>query len=110
MNEEEAKLKTTLLHLRAGRKGSGDDLHPEQLLPDMLKHIGSTDPELRDDLIYSTICRWTKQRNISPAAMRRLLVSAMDKDHLFQDRGKGDGFGIYPVFFGAYSPRSGVYA
>lgn len=109
MNEEEAKLKTTLLHLRAGRKGTGDDLHPEQLLPDMLNHIGSTDPELRDDLIYSTICRWTKQRHISPAAMRRLLVSAMDEDHLFFRIGEKGTDSVFTRSFSALILPVAVY-
>jgi len=109
MNEEEAKLKTTLLQLRAGRKGTGDDLHPEQLLPDMLTHIGSTDPELRDDLIYGTICRWTKQRSISPEAMRRLFVSAMDEDHLFFGIGEKGRDSVFTRSFSALILPVAVY-
>lgn len=50
----------------------------------MLRHIGDTDAELRDTLIYETFCQWISEKaRLSDDALRRILAVLLDHDHLF---------------------------
>ncbi|MDR9856046.1 DUF2785 domain-containing protein [Paenibacillus sp. VCA1] len=106
----ETLLKKELLRLRPKGEGSNPDCpQPEAFIPEMLRHIGSTDPELRDDLIYGTICRWTKQGKIAPAAMRTLLRTAMDDNHLFYGIGEKGTDSVFTRSFSALILPVAVY-
>jgi hypothetical protein len=54
-----------------------------QLLPDMLHHIGSTDPELRDTLIYATLATWITQDTFTSDELKPLLQNVLNDKHLF---------------------------
>lgn len=57
-------------------------------VPSMLKYIGDTDSELRDDLIYSTFCEWIFEKEyISKEELRRILSVLIDENHLFYNIG-----------------------
>lgn len=50
----------------------------------MLQYIGDPDPELRDDLIYSTYYHWIiKKKLFTEAELRGLLTVLTDDQHLF---------------------------
>ncbi len=53
----------------------------------MMTHLGSPDPELRDDLIYETLAVWA-QRVFDDDQLRALLALALDDEHLFYGLGE----------------------
>ena len=55
--------------------------HPE-LCWDMLEHIGSTDPELRDTLIYELLASWIEAGAYSQETMRRMMAICLDEGHI----------------------------
>ncbi len=48
----------------------------------MLEHIGSLDPQLRDELIYETFSQWIHQGRYSPMQLQDLLLVCLDQRHL----------------------------
>lgn len=81
MTESDLKIALQNLH--------GQTFHPSSeealaLLPAMLEHVGSTDAELRDELIYSTFVNWIyTQRLFSAERMRAILHMVLDEQHMF---------------------------
>jgi len=59
----------------------------EIYLLSMLAHIGTADPELRDELIYETFARWIGEGVFGAATLRHILSTALDADHLFLQLG-----------------------
>ncbi|WP_424359527.1 DUF2785 domain-containing protein [Methanocella sp. MCL-LM] len=53
------------------------------LVPGMLENIGSTDPVLRDDLIYETFAGWIEADKFSPGELKHLLNTCLDDSHAF---------------------------
>lgn len=50
----------------------------------MLQYVGDTDPELRDDLIYATFCRWICEKEyFTNEELIKLLDQLLDENHLF---------------------------
>ncbi|QHE51431.1 DUF2785 domain-containing protein [Pontibacillus sp. HMF3514] len=61
------------------------------LLDDMLKHIGSPDPVLRDELIYSALAIWVLNEKFDQDHLRELYDLALSDDYLFYQIGnRGD--------------------
>ncbi|NUU76103.1 DUF2785 domain-containing protein [Paenibacillus xylanilyticus] len=73
---------------------------PYELALHMMEHIGSTDPVLRDELIYVTFATWIGQGIFSKEQLRLLLYKAMDDQHLFYGVGEQ---GTDSVFTRAFS-------
>ena len=95
----ELDLKKVLQNLRiqAFHSSSNEAL---ALLPDMLEHIGSTDAELRDDLIYSAFVNWIyDQRLLSAECMRAIVPIVLDEQHMFYRMGEKEGDGIFTRAF-----------
>ena len=59
-------LKVKLINLRDCPDQATVDL---SLVPGMLENIGSTDPVLRDDLIYETFAGWIEADKFSPGEL-----------------------------------------
>ncbi len=59
-----------------------DDSVLRNYIEAMLDNIGSTDSELRDDLIYSTFSHWILKDFVSPNLLKIILETILDK-HLF---------------------------
>lgn len=51
---------------------------------DMLKHIGTIDPTLRDDLIYDIFSKWINQNKFSTQQLQTFLEICMDNQHLMK--------------------------
>lgn len=50
----------------------------------MLRYIGDTNPELRDELIYATFCEWICEKEyFNEEELRHMLIILMDENHLF---------------------------
>jgi Protein of unknown function (DUF2785) len=54
----------------------------QQLLPEMLHHIGNPDFELRDTLIYFTLATWIGKNMFDSSELRTLLQTTLDENHL----------------------------
>lgn len=54
----------------------------------MLRHIGSTDSELRDDLIYTAFAHWTISGELSENILIYIKESMLDHAHLFYNIGE----------------------
>lgn len=52
--------------------------------------IGHPDPQLRDELIYSTLARWITEGVYSDDQLRHILNAAVDDQHLFYGFGSRD--------------------
>lgn len=80
-------LKEKLAYLR-DNPHQGDSLADFDLVPEMLENIGSTDPLLRDDLIYETFARWIQADCFSAGQLKELLNTCMDHSHVFYKIGE----------------------
>lgn len=79
----ENELKKALQSLAKRKFKPDDEGIVEKLIPAMLAHIGSTDPELRDDLIYSAFIRWSMTYElISQEKLREIFNTLLDENHL----------------------------
>ena len=86
MTEEQLKHQLTQLAQNKFQLAENDEL--ATLLPAMLQHIGSPDPILRDDLIYSSLATWILEHKIvSPAQMREILATILGEEHIFYQIG-----------------------
>ncbi len=97
MNETE--LKRTLSDLREEQNSLSFQTAPG-LLPVMLKYIGSTDPELRDDLIYFTFAKWIYEQRLIPAEhLHTILKQVLDDQHMFYHIDEIEGNGVFTRSF-----------
>jgi hypothetical protein len=55
----------------------------ETVIMEMLENIGHPDPELRDQLIYTTLYRWVEKDVLTKDQSRFLLKTSIDDNHLF---------------------------
>jgi len=76
-------LKNQLLIIKDMKDKEIIQLNLDKLIENMLKHIGDTDPELRDNLIYVTFCRLVENRLIDFNLMEKILKTCIGSDYLF---------------------------
>jgi hypothetical protein len=100
MSENTFSLKNMLLQIKQEDYKVPQHTSAYELAVQMLKEIGSTDPELRDDLIYYTLCKWTENKECTSEQMRRLLQISLSDDYLFQGIGET---GTDSVFIRSFS-------
>jgi hypothetical protein len=95
----ESDLKKTLQNLRTQAYHSSMK-EALALMPTMLEHIGSTDAELRDELIYSAFVNWIyDQRLFSAESMRAIVHIVLDEQHMFYRMGEKEGDGVFTRAF-----------
>jgi hypothetical protein len=95
----ELDLKKTLQNLRTQSFHSSNE-EVLMLMPTMLEQIGSTDAELRDDLIYSAFVNWIyDQRLFSTESMRVIVHIVLDEQHMFYQMGEKGGDGVFTRAF-----------
>ena len=96
----EAQLKRKLLALAENdfQLSEGEDL--DALLAAMMNHIGSLDPELRDELIYVGFYTLTqKEPVVSAEQLKVLLDKALSDEGMFFRLGESDGDGVFTRAF-----------
>ena len=71
----------------------------ENLLVEMLKQIGSTDPVLRDELIYQTFCNLVMSDVLRDEQMTAMMTTCLDEEHLFLRIGEGEGDAVFKRSF-----------
>ena len=71
----------------------------ENLLVEMLKQIGSTDPVLRDELIYQTFCNLVMSDVLRDEQMTAMMTTCLDEEHLFLGIGEEEGDAVFTRSF-----------
>ncbi|MGG3280157.1 DUF2785 domain-containing protein [Paenibacillus solani] len=84
------KIKDLLRDVQNNNFKTPKETDMNQLVQEMILHIGSIDDELRDKLIYGTLCRWIMDQELSIDLVRQLLYVTLDDDHLFHGIGDFD--------------------
>jgi hypothetical protein len=97
----ETELKQHLQSIATNDYRVPDNVDYWQLTQAMLSHIGAIDPELRDELIYTTFNKWTGADLYSDAQYRSLLNAALDEAHLFWSVGKPNSDSVFTRAFSA---------
>ncbi len=70
------------------------------LMEAMLANIGSTDPELRDDLIYSAFANWIyRYRALSSQQLQYILSVVTDEEHMFSNMSEKEGDAVFTRAF-----------
>jgi hypothetical protein len=85
MNESE--LKEILTKIKSGEK-NWDDVDENIIVTSMVKHIGSTDGELRDQLIYTCFYRLIIENNQLEADLLKELLDTCLSERLFKGIGE----------------------
>jgi hypothetical protein len=76
------------------RLPQGADALPRVL--EMLPHMGTTDSELRDDLIYMTLAQWVAvQQVLDGDQLQMVWPILLDKDHLFYKIGEKESDSVF---------------
>ncbi|TCP19157.1 uncharacterized protein DUF2785 [Scopulibacillus darangshiensis] len=70
-----------------------------ELAKEMMANIGSTDPVLRDELIYSMLSKWIVNRLFSAEHLKELLMISIDDTHLFYGLGDSDSDTVFTRSF-----------
>jgi len=95
----ESELKSQLQAIAANNYGMPDGVDYWQVSLEMLTHLGSIDPELRDDLIYTTFAKWARAGRYTPDQYRAILNTALDQNHLFWGVGERDTDSVFTRSF-----------
>jgi hypothetical protein len=95
----EIELKMRLREIADDGYAVPDPAEHKRLLEAMRAYIGVPDAELRDDLIYVTLARWTLGGRLSEAQLLELLSTALDDTHLFYKLGEADSDSVFTRSF-----------
>lgn len=97
---EQHTLKTKLLE-NADNKFDPQKVEDINVLMEaMLANIGSTDPELRDDLIYSAFANWIyRYRALSSQQLQYILSVVTDEEHMFFNMSEKEGDAVFTRAF-----------
>ncbi len=94
-----SELKQQLQLIAAREYRVPDDADYWQLTQEMLVHIGSIDPELRDELILTTISKWARAERYTPDQYSAILTTTLDQQHLFFGLGERDSDTVFTRAF-----------
>jgi hypothetical protein len=103
------KLNKRTIRMRLSERALKDQLYdlvdndfalPEQAkvmerAKEMLPHLGSTDAELRDDLIYSTLATWILAGKFEDDDLKELLRQMLTDEHLFFKLGESNSDSVF---------------
>jgi len=73
----------------------------EELLEQMLYHIGSLDPILRDELIFSRLAEWIMSETFTAASAKRIVSFVLSSDGLFYQLKTSDETAVFIRSFSA---------
>ncbi|MEH7884218.1 DUF2785 domain-containing protein [Bacillus sp. JJ1609] len=99
MEQTALLLKSELIDLdfKQPEKIKSKDLN--QLIEQMVNHIGSTDPELRDKLIYTSFYYLIQRDYLNEQQMTYLIETCLDEKHLFLSIGSQDDDTVFTRAF-----------
>lgn len=102
MCTEKKQLKVDLLKIRDNKYELTNGEKAWNYAPLMLKYIGDSDSELRDDLIYSTFYQWICERKyFSNEDLCHVLSTVIDEDHLLYHIGNENDDTVFTRTFSA---------
>lgn len=95
------ELKDVLIQVKEGDYSVPEGVNLDTLIDDMLRFLGDVDPELRDELICSTLYIWAEEEGIlTTAQMHKILNTCLSDKYLFLGIGEN---GTDTVFTRAFS-------
>lgn len=93
-------LKQLLIRVKNNDYSVPDGVDLDSIIDDMLKFIGHTDAELRDELIYTTFVQWCEIKEVvSAEQMKYILNICLDEQHLFFGIGEKDTDSVFTRSF-----------
>ncbi|UOY94139.1 DUF2785 domain-containing protein [Ectobacillus sp. JY-23] len=101
-NEQE--LKRELQAIQKNHYDVPEDVDAYPYAQWMLDFIGSTDAELRDELIYSTLAKWIKNGVFRDKELRGLLLQTLSEDYLFYGIGEKETDSVFKRAFSVLIP------
>lgn len=93
------ELKQLLIRIKDNGYKVPDGTDVDGLVADMLKFIGHTDAELRDDLIYTTFCELAENGTLSAAQLKHCLATCLSDTHLFYGIGESSTDSVFTRAF-----------
>ena len=78
-----------------------DTVISKELLDQMLHHIGSLDPILRDDLIFSRLAEWIMSGELPVTSAKRIVSFVLSPDGLFYKMKTSDDTAVFTRSFSA---------
>lgn len=100
MNQQE--LKARLQTIRQNQFSVPVEVDAFELAKVMFSHIGTTDAELRDRLIYGTLIRWIELNPVFTAdQLREILSICLSDEHLFYAIDQPENDGVFKRSFSA---------
>ncbi|MBT2636844.1 DUF2785 domain-containing protein [Bacillus sp. ISL-39] len=97
MHAEQLKSELTKLDFQKPETAKSKDLN--HLIQQMVEHIGSTDPVLRDKLIYTSFYYLTKDDYLNHQQMTYLIETCLGKNHLYKGIGLTDDDSVFTRAF-----------
>ncbi|MGD7052172.1 DUF2785 domain-containing protein [Sutcliffiella horikoshii] len=95
---EEKTLKHELLTIDE-KKILGDEIYCDSMIDSMMKYIGSKDPILRDDLIYTNFAKLINGGIIPQSKMLNILERCLDEEHLLYKIGEENTDSVFTRSF-----------
>lgn len=105
----ESELKQQLQAIAADEYRVPDGADYWQLTQEMLVYLGAVDPELRDDLILTTISKWARAGRYSPDHYRAILATTFDQQHLFLGLGERESDTVFTRSFSMLTGGLAIY-
>ncbi|WP_078380758.1 DUF2785 domain-containing protein [Sutcliffiella halmapala] len=95
---KESELKTVLKEYKPGTQ-TWNEGSKRFLVNSMITHIGSTDSELRDDLIYSSFCTLVLENQLEHELLNELLDCCLSNSLLFKGIGENGSDSVFTRSF-----------
>ncbi len=91
MYNEKEQLKANLIRIKENEYNLGNGENINDYVNLMLKYIGDNDPEVRDELIYTTFVNWIEEKGyFIDEELETLLNTILSKDFAFYNIGSED--------------------
>ncbi|KGP71301.1 DUF2785 domain-containing protein [Pontibacillus yanchengensis] len=97
--EDRLNVKDTLYSFHANSGCYSEETNMYTLIEQMLHHIGSTDAELRDNLIYSTFGNFIMGEALTIQQIEYVMHTCLREDFLFFRIGENEGDGVFTRSF-----------
>ena len=98
----ESELKKKLQSFSESKFTPPDEKTISELIPVMLTHVGSVDPVLRDDLIYSAFAIWIfRHKALTHEKLREILHTILDDQHIHFKLGEQNTDSVFTRSFSA---------
>ncbi|SET84721.1 Protein of uncharacterised function (DUF2785) [Lacrimispora sphenoides] len=102
LNNKREQLILELRKIQENQYMVAGEQDPWDYVLQMLDHIGDTDSEFRDELIYNTFSEWIEEKeSFNEEQLKYILTILMDKEHLFYQIGSDGNDSVFTRTFSA---------